>query len=356
MPEMPEWGRSWRLHPLVQLTLVRYREFIREPEAMFWVFIFPILMAAGLGIAFRNKPAEVSKIAVLTTAHQADSVVARLRRDSSVVVQSVTDSGGAENLRTGKVALLVIPRGGDSVEYRYDDTRPEARSARQLVDDVLQRGAGRKNPVGTRETLVREPGSRYIDFLVPGLLGMNLMSSSLWGLGFALVDQRRKKLLKRLLATPMAKTHYLASFLLSRLTLLFMEVLILVGFGVLAFGVPMRGSLLVFATICLLSTLAFGGLGLLVAARPKTVEAASGLMNLVMLPMWVFSGVFFSSSNFPKVAQPFIQALPLTAANNALRANMLEGAGFAAVAPELGILALWLLIAFPIALKIFRWR
>ena len=178
MPEMPEWGRSWRLHPLVQLTLVRYREFIREPEAMFWVFIFPILMAAGLGIAFRNKPAEVSKIAVLTTGHQADSVVARLGRDSSVVVQQVTDSGGAENLRTGKVALLVIPRGGDSVEYRYDDTRPEARSARQLVDDVLQRGAGRKNPVGTRETLVREPGSRYIDFLVPGLLGMNLMSSS----------------------------------------------------------------------------------------------------------------------------------------------------------------------------------
>jgi ABC-type multidrug transport system permease subunit len=203
---------------------------------------------------------------------------------------------------------------------------------------------------------VSEPGSRYVDFVVPGLLGMNLMGSGIWGLGFAIVDARRKKLLKRLIATPMSRTQYLASFVLSRLTLLVIEVAVLLGFALLVFGVPLRGSPGTLLLICLLSALSFGALGLLLASRARTVEGVSGLMNLVMLPMWIFSGVFFSASRFPDALQPFIQALPLTAVNDALRASMLEGAGLERLLPELGIIAGWLVVSFLLAVRVFRWR
>jgi ABC-type multidrug transport system permease subunit len=195
-----------------------------------------------------------------------------------------------------------------------------------------------------------------VDFVVPGLLGMNLMGSGIWGLGFTIVDARRKKLLKRMIATPMSRTQFLASFVLSRLTMLIIEVGALVGFGLLVFGVPLRGSPLSLLVICLVSALAFGALGLLLASRARTIEGASGLMNLVMLPMWIFSGVFFSAERFPEALQPFIQALPLTAVNDALRASMLEGASWDRLAPELGIVAAWMVASFVLAVRLFRWR
>ncbi|HEX6533648.1 MAG TPA: ABC transporter permease [Gemmatimonadaceae bacterium] len=352
----PAPRRGLAEHPLVQLTLVRYREFLREPEAVFWVFVFPILLAAGLGVAFRNRPAEVQKVAVLSTAPGAAGVARALAGDSAISVRALDDSAAARALRTGEVALVVVPSGASAVTYRYDDTRPESRAARLITDAALQRAAGRTDPVAVSESRVRERGSRYIDFVIPGLLGMNLMGSGIWGIGFAIVDARKKKLLKRLIATPMSRAQYLASFLLSRLTMLFLEVVTLLGFGVLAFGVPIRGSIAQLALVCLVAALSFGALGLLVSSRARTVEGASGLMNLVMLPMWVFSGVFFSSSNFPRAMQPFIQALPLTAVNDALRATMLQGASFGAIAGELAIAAAWLVVGFVVALKLFRWR
>jgi len=352
----PRRPRRLRDSSLAQLTLVRYREFLREPEAVFWVFVFPVLLAAGLGIAFRNRPAEKQHVAVLSSAPGAAPLATALRSDSSLTVDVLDDSAAARALRTGEVALVVAPQVGGAVSYRYDDTRPEARAARLIADAAVQRAAGRHDPVTVADQHIRERGSRYIDFVIPGLLGMNLMGSGIWGIGFAIVDARKKKLLKRLIATPMPKPEYLASFLLSRLTMLFFEVVTLLGFGALIFGVPLRGSYLELAFICLVASLTFGAMGLLVASRARTVEGASGLMNLVMLPMWVFSGVFFSASNFPKTMQPFIQALPLTAVNNALRANMLQGAGLGHVAGELGIALAWLVVSFLLALKLFRWK
>ena len=338
-----------------QLTLARFREFYREPEAVFWVFIFPILLAAGLGIAFRNRPAEASHIAVTRTAANS-AIVDSLARTPGIALDVLDDTAAATALRTGKVALVVVPRADNSIEYRFDEARPEARTARMVVDRAVQRAGGQQDPVRVADTKVSERGSRYIDFVVPGLLGMNLMGSGIWGIGFAIVDARKKKLLKRLIATPMSRAEYLASFLFFRLSLLVVEVATLIGFGVLVFGVPLRGSMLQLATICVLASLAFGGLGLLVASRARTMEGASGLMNLVMLPMWVFSGVFFSSGNFPQAAQPFIQALPLTAVNDALRANMLQGASWSTVGGELAIVATWLVVCFTLALRLFRWR
>ncbi len=336
---------------IVQLTLVRFREFWREPEAVFWVFVFPILLAAGLGIAFRNRPPEVLKIG----ATRAD-LVRGLSQGKGLQVELVDAAAGNQALRTGRMVLVAMPNAEGGVTFRYDDTNPDERTARLLAERALQRAAGVRNATPERDDLVREPGSRYIDFLLPGLLGMNLMGSGIWGLGFAIVDARRKKLLKRLIASPMSRAEYLLSFLLSRLTLLFIEVAVLAGFGFLVFGVPLRGPLWEFALLCLLASFSFSALGLLIASRAQTIEAASGLMNFVMLPMWIFSGVFFSAERFPAALQPFIQALPLTAVINSLRANMLEGAGFSAFAGELGIMTAWLGVCFFLALKLFRWR
>src|ERR1700674_2975820 len=338
-------------HPLVQLTLVRFREFIREPEAWFWVFVFPVLLAAGLGIAFRNRPAEVLRIAVVTP-----ELAQSLRQEKLLDVQQLDSEAAQEALRTGKVALLAAPESSGTVEYRYDDTNPEGRAARLLSDRAIQKAAGRADPVSTRDQLIREPGSRYIDFLLRGLLGMNLMGSAIWSMGFAIVDARRKKLLKRLVASPMPRPYYLLSFLLSRIFLLVLEVGVLVGFGALFFRVPVRGSLLDLVVLCVLGSLSFCALGLLLASRVKTIEAASGLMNVVMMPMWIASGVFFSSQNFPDLMQPFIKALPLTAVIDALRANMLQGSNLAQMAQQVGIICFWLVICFALALKLFRWR
>jgi ABC-type multidrug transport system permease subunit len=225
-----------------------------------------------------------------------------------------------------------------------------------LVDDVLQRGKGRADVASVGEAKITEPGARYVDFLVPGLIGMNLMGSGLWGLGFRVVLARSRKLLKRFAATPMRRSHYLLSFMLSRLVFLALEVLAVIVFAWLVFGFTVRGSWLSVALITVLGGFTFSGIGLLVAARPTTIEGVSGLMNFIMLPMWLLSGTFFSSERFPQILQPLIQALPLTALNNVLRSLMNEGASLSSNWLPIAILLAWCLISFVVALKIFRWQ
>jgi ABC-2 type transport system permease protein len=295
-------------------------------------------------------------MAVAVVASGEGEVLQALRRDSSLTVIAVDDSAAADSLRTGRVALIVRAITPGQVEYQYDADRPDSRSTRLVVDQVIQRAGGQRTAVQVVDRQVKERGSRYVDFVVPGLLGMNLMGSGIWGLGFAIVDARRKRLLKRLVATPMSRAHYLASFALSRMTLLIIEIVLLLGFAVVAFDVPIRGPLLLLVLVCVLSSLSFSALGLLIASRAKTVEGVSGLMNLVMLPMWIFSGVFFSASRFPEAIQPLIQILPLTAVVDALRATMLQGAGPGRLVPELAVITGWLAVCFPLSLRLFRWR
>ena len=344
-------NQGWSSHPLAQLTLVRLREFVREPEALFWSLLFPILLAAGLGIAFRDRPAEILKVAASTS-----DLAAALRNERLLDVQLRTGADGARALRVGEVALLAELRADGVVVYRYDDTNPEGRTARNLADAAVQRARGRTDPVPVADLLMRETGSRYIDFLIPGLVGMGIMGNSIWGLAFSVVDARRRKLMKRIVATPMPKPYYLLSFLLFRMALLIVEVGVPILFGLLAFGVPFRGSVLLLAAFCALGSMSFSAIGLLIASRVKTIEAVSGLTNLVLVPMWVLSGVFFSAQRFPDAVQPLIKALPLTALNDALRGIMLQGAGLEALWRESGTLAAWLALCFLGALKLFRWR
>ena len=335
---------------LFQLTSARFRLFLREPEAIFWVFLFPILLAFGLGIAFRNRPADVLPVAATTP-----QLTQALAADKGLNAKTLDEAEGTRELAIGTIQLLAVqtPQG---VTYKYDDSNPDARNARLLADRAVQAAAGRRDPVNAQNALVHEAGSRYIDFVVPGLLGMNLMGSSIWGLSFAIVEARQKKLLKRMVASPMPRWQYLAAFLLSRLLMLLIEVIAFLGFVRLAFGVPFHGPIWELVALCVLTALAFSSLGLLLASRAKTMEAVSGLMNLAMLPMWVLSGIFFSASRFPQVIQPFVRALPLTAAIDAFRGNMLQGLHLNQLTVPVAILLAWLVIPFGLALKIFRWR
>jgi len=331
---------------------VRFKEYTREPEALFWSFGFPILLAIGLGIAFRSKPPDVVHIAVIGQPAIAQS----LSRDKGIVAETMPADSARLALSTGRVALVVDAAKPGDATYEYDDTRPDSRTARLLVNDALQRTAGRRDTIQTSDRIMRETGSRYIDFVIPGLLGMTIMGGGIWGLGFSIVDQRRRNLLKRLVATPMSRAEYLLSYLVSRLVLLAIEAGVLLAFATLFFHVPMRGSVVAVAFITIFSALAFGGLGLLIASRSKTVEGVSGLMNLTMLPMWVLSGVFFSHENFPRTVQPLIEALPLTATNDALRASMLRGVPLPGLWPQFAVLGAWMIVCFVVALRIFRWR
>ena len=335
---------------LFQLTVTRLKLTLREPEAIFWIFVFPILLAIGLGVAFRNRPADVLPVGATTP-----KLTQALAADKGLSASLMDEATGCHALAVGSI-LLLAEQSPTGVIYRYDDTNPDARTALMIADRAIQVAGGRQNPVNVQNDLVHETGSRYIDFVIPGLLGMNLMGSAMWGLGFSIVDARQKKLLKRMVASPMPRWQYLMAYLMSRLVLLAIEVIVLLGFARLVFGVPFRGSLVQLGFICIATSLVFSAMGLLVASRARTMEAVSGLMNLVMMPMWIMSGVFFSASRFPAFLQPVVRALPLTAAISAMRGNMLQGISMAHMMPLAANLLFWFTVPFAVSLRIFRWR
>jgi ABC-type multidrug transport system permease subunit len=329
--------------------------FLREPEAVFWVFAFPVLMALALGIAFRNQGPEKMRIGIVQGPGAARVAVA-LAQSPDLETTVLEADEALTALRRGRVVVLVHPQAGGAPVITYDPSRPETRLAYLATVDALERAAGRADVVRPRADTQVRPGSRYIDFLIPGLIGLNLLGTGMWGVGFPISTARQQKLLKRMIATPMRRRDYLLSLMLARMVWLVLEVVAVLGFGILAFGTIVRGSWLAFALISLVGAFAFSALGLLVASRARTVEAVSGLMNFVMLPMWLLSGSFFSAERFPAFMQPLVQVLPLTVVNNALRAIMNESAGLATVAMPLAVLALWCVISFVVALKIFRWE
>jgi ABC-type multidrug transport system permease subunit len=310
-------------------------------------------MTFALGIAFRGGPLEPVPVAVVA-GPAAEATRAGLAAGGEIEPRVMPAAEAETALRTGATHLVVVP--GTPPTFRFDPTRPESRLARALADAALQAGGGRRDLWEAHAEAVVAPGSRYVDWVVPGLIGMNIMGTGMWGIGFGVVQARSRKLLKRLVAAPMRQADYLLSHMLSRLLFLVLEVGAVVAFGALVFDVPVRGSLAALGLVSLLGAVTFSGIGLLVASRTKTIEAVSGLMNLVMVPMWILSGVFFSSTNFPDAAQPLIKALPLTALNDALRGVMLDGAGLAGLLVPLGIMAAWSIATFTVALKIFRWR
>jgi len=349
--------RNGRWAGYLHLFGARMLELKREPEVVFWVFVFPLLLATGLGIAFRNKPADASSVAIVSGAgaQQAEALLQRSPQHTFFKIEVLDGDAARKGFRLGKYDLVIEPDGLGGLRYRYDPARPESVLARAEVNDALQTAAGRKDVVATALVTSSDPGSRYIDFLIPGLLGMNLMNSGMWGIGFALVDMRQRKLLKRFVGTPMRRGDFLLALLSSRLVLMIIEIGLLLTLGVIVFHMKVLGSIFAIVLLGSLGAMCFGGVGLLTASRAQKIESVSGLMNLVMMPMWIFSGVFFSYERFPAVIQPLIKVLPLTALNDALRASILEGTPLIRQWPRLLVMGLWGGISFALALKWFRW-
>ena len=334
-----------RWHEFTQMVLLRFRDFYSEPEVICWTYGFPLIVTLALGIAFAGSRPEPPSVDV--QGEMSDSRVRALAetlRQAGMKVEVNSKAESRLRYRTGKIALVVVPEGGGTNQgskdggllFVLDETRAESALARKSVEAVLLRERLGSAALPMREESVQEPGSRYIDFLVPGLMGMNLMGTCLLGMGFGLVDMRARKLLKRFLATPMRRADFLLAILVARKVLLIPEMIAILAVGRLVFGVPTAGNPLTLILVILVGALAFNSLGL--------------------LPMYIFSGVFFSSKHFPEAAQPFIQALPLTQVNDALREVMLEGATLPAVAWRLGILLAWTVVPLYLALRWFRWR
>jgi ABC-2 type transport system permease protein len=342
-----------RRHPLGQLFLMRLRALWREPSAIFWIFVFPMLISIALGLAFRNQSLSRLTVAVVDGAAFA-RVLPALASTPGLETQVLGLPEARRALASGKVALVVVAE--EPPRLLVDPGVPEGRTSRLLVVDALQRMAGRQDAVVLQEEHVTTPGGRYIDFLIPGLLGFGLMSSSVWGLGWGLVQMRMGKLLKRLVATPMRKADLLLSFILSRVLLALLETVFFLTFARILFSVRVTGSTLSFCLLAAAGALSFGGLGLLVASRAQNSETANGLMNLVTLPMTVLSGVFFAASHFPAWMQPLVKALPLTALIDGLRAISIDGASLWALHGQLFVLLLWGAAGFAVALRIFRWN
>jgi ABC-type multidrug transport system permease subunit len=338
--------------PLWELFLMRVRTLIREPSALFWVFAFPLLTSLALGIAFRNR--ELSRLQVsVADGPDADAVARQLDAVPGLAAERRPLGEAREELRRGRVALVLVP--GPTPELVVDPTQPDGRTAKLITVDALERMHGRADTLHPVEHESTAPGSRYIDFLIPGLLGFGLMSSGLWGVGWALVQMRSGRLLKRFVATPMRRSDFLLSFVLSRALWAVAEIAFYVGFARLLFGVRVFGSVVGLGLFALAGALCFAGLSLAVSCRAQNSETASGLMNLVSMPMVVLSGVFFSASHFPAWTQPAIKLLPLTALNDGLRAIMIDGASIAALGSQALVLLVWGLASFGFALRFFRW-
>lgn len=371
-------------HPLTQLILARLREFTREPAAVFWVYGFPLIMTVALGLAFRDKPVAQTITVDIQSSSAASSITDLLSSDERFVVSIEDEAVWRKRLRVGKTDIVIVPQDANdldgensrdkidesssaslgnsstpmlpSLEYVFDPSRPGSIVARDAVNDAIQKAAGRVDLVDVDDEEFDEPGNRYIDFLIPGLLGMSLMGGGLWGVGYAITDMRIRKLLKRFVATPMKRSHFLGGIMISRMLFVIPEMVLLIIFARVFFKVEVQGSFLAVMFLILIGAIQFSGIGLLIASRAQTIETVSGLMNLTMLPMWIASGIFFKSENFPDFMQPFILILPLTPLIRSLRGVMLEGNTLLELVPELTLMTGWGVLTFALALFLFRWK
>jgi ABC-2 type transport system permease protein len=346
-----------RWQPLVRLIEARFREFMREPEVIFWVYGFPLVLAVGLGYAFSSTTLKAPDVDVAESP-RAEQIARHLRDDrwqeEKLKVEVLPENVCRDRLKKGKTSLYLIAH-AERIEYVYDRARGDSVQARYWTEAILSRKLG-QDDAAPKDSLISEPGSRYIDFLLPGLIGMNVMGGGLFGVGFVLVDMRVRKLFKRIMATPMRESDFLLSLLIARLLFLVPEMTSLLCVGYFWFGVPIHGSIFTLLAVILIGAAAFSGIGLLLGCRTEKTESMSGLLNMVMLPMYIFSGVFFPSKQFPDEAQAAIQALPLTQVNDALREVMLEGKSFVDVSWRIGILAAYAVVCFALALRWFKWR
>lgn len=342
-----------RVRVVRAVALTTFREFWRSKDAVFWTYGFPILMALVLGFAFQPKPLPPVPIAVVAAGADADQLAA-LARQPRLSLRSLDAAAADAALARGVVDVVLRFEQGQPL-LRAHPMRSEAELATLLVERTLRDAAQGQGPPIAQE-IEQRPGARYIDFLIPGLIGLNLLGAGMWGVGFNLVLLRTQHLLRRLSVAPMRKREFLLGYLLGRFVLVVPEAAAIVLFGVLLWDVPLRGSLLSLAALVVVGGFAFASLGFLLAARAKTIEGIGGLMNLFQLPMWLLGGVYFDVDRLDGIVRRVAEVMPLTHLNRALRDVMLAPNGIVEVAAPLLGLGAFAAVCFLIGLKLFRWQ
>jgi ABC-type multidrug transport system permease subunit len=379
-------NRLIRFNQLWQLISALFLEIIREPGVLFWGILFPILMSLGLGLAFTKKPDVLRKVAIISVAENSD------KASGNAIISSFLEKNCERNksgdplswkwqytikddklgnsifqfyelqwdeavklLKRGTVNVLLVGM-ADSVEYHFDPMNPDAQLTYLKLSSILGHGDAPQVQTTTEVKPLTVTGTRYIDFLVPGLIGMGVMMSSMWGISYGIIEKRSKKLLRRLVATPMKKSHFLIALIAVRITMNFIESSVLFLFALIAFKMTIQGSISALILMFLAGNIAFAGIAVLVSSHTSNTEVGNGLINAVVFPMMVLSGIFFSYQNFPGWSLPFIRNLPLTMVTDGLRSIFNEGAGFHEVTLPIIILITIGAVFFGVGLKIFKWH
>lgn len=366
---------------LYRLLAANFTQLLREPAVLFWGIGFPILMAWGLGIAF-TKQGDVSRTVAIVTHNSGEETGASdnsvfhtflrknaVKKDNRYTLTLSNNKLGKVNLtfrecswneaytllKKGNVTLIVEDHPKE-VKYHFDPANTDAQMLFQLITGSLTYGTGFYGLHQSEIKPMTLSGTRYVDFLIPGLLAMGVMMSSVWGISYSIIDRRSKKLLRRMVATPMKKSNFLLALMIARLAMNLIEAGLLFLFAWLYFGTTIQGSLPALFTIFLMGNFAFSGIAILIASNTANPEVGNGLINAVVTPMMVVSGVFISYHNFPDWILPFIQYLPLTLLADSVRSIFNEGAGFAQIWMEMLLLTLMGVLTFITGLKLFRWH
>jgi ABC-2 type transport system permease protein len=341
---------------LYQLILVHFKTFFREPAILFWAILFPIIMAWVLGIAFSGKGESVRMVYVTGEYSQPEKITGEkvvgfeTGNVFRIKFEKASEPDAIRAIKRGVISLYVEGR-GDSLVYHFDPLNPDAQLLHLLLEREL---AGAKNENAAVEPLETK-GTRYIDFLIPGMIALGIMNSCLWGIGWTLIETRMKKLLRRMVATPMNKSVFMLSQIITRIVLGAVETVLLLVFAYFYFGTVITGSIGAFVLVFLTGIFAFAGIGILSASRASKTEVANGIVNAVTLTMTILSGIFFNYHNFPDWTIPIIQALPLTLLADAIRSIFIEGAGLADIAVPILILLATGFVTSVIGLRIFKW-
>ncbi len=348
------------------LVTIQLKEFYREPGIIFWAFAFPIAIAGVLGIAFASKEVPETRVAIISTSHNANELVLKIEKAFSnsaggnsnglgVIIPKILEEGDAiKALKRGEVNLLLKEDAQGNLEFSFDPSNANAQRDYLLLSNALLSDANHNQAVSSIRKLDSK-GTRYIDYLVPGMLAMGVMNSCLWGVGWNLIEMRMKKLLRRMSATPMNKLSFVLSFFFTRLVVTTVEVITFLTFTFTVFENAFFGSPLAAVLIFLTGNFAFACIGIFVGSRAQSSQVGNGLVNAFTFPMMVLSGIFFSYKNFPDIVLPVVRHLPLTLMADSLRATFIEGAGVGDALYACVILICIGLGFLTAGLRIFRW-
>jgi ABC-2 type transport system permease protein len=375
-----------QIKQLFRLISAIFYEMIREPGVLFWGIVFPILMSLGLGVAFTNTSDVTRKIAIVETGQISDTVSAINSINNVIIRKSARINAGnghpcyyrivIQNKKLGnttflfqkttwKNAMVLLKRGNISVviseknnqlEYNFDPSNPDAQLSYLKLSNLFNHKVAGLSDYNESIKPLTVNGTRYIDFLVPGLIAMGIMMSCMWGISYGIIEKRSKKLLRRLVATPMKKSYFLIALITVRFAMNFIEGCLLVVFAYFVFDFNIQGSVPALFIILIAGNIAFSGLAVFISSRTAKTEIGNGLINLVVMPMMVLSGIFFSYHNFPEWTIPIIQKFPLTMMTDDLRSVFIEGAGISEILLHSSILSLTGIVFFVVGLRIFKWH